>query len=173
MVVDSSVWIGVFKGGPMSTAAEGMLIAPGAGRTIRVLAGRVTFKINSGESEGAYNLHEYVVEPGRSARAHRHKRHHENVCVLEGELVWRLGDRTLAAPAGSFLVIPRGVLHGFANEGPEPARMFVLTSPGGFEGFMTGLADLIEASPTGVPDPLRLAELAARYDTEFLSEEKA
>ena len=109
-----------------------------------------------------------MVGPGRSARAHRHNRHQENVCVLEGELSWRLGDRTVIAPAGSFLVIPRGVVHGFANERSEPARMFVLTSPGGFEGFMAGLAELIEASPTGVPDPARFAELAARYDTEFL-----
>jgi quercetin dioxygenase-like cupin family protein len=152
----------------MSGAVEGRLIPPGAGRTIRVLAGRVTFKIDSTESDGAYNLHEYLVEPGRSSRAHRHNRHHENVCMLEGELVWRLGDRTVAAPAGSFLVIPRGVIHGFANERAEPARMFVLTSPGGFEGFMTGLADLIETSPTGVPDPTKFAELAAQYDTEFL-----
>ena len=145
-----------------------MLIPPGAGRTIRVLAGVVTFKIDSPESDGADNLHESVVGPGRSARAHRHSRHPEHVCVLEGELSWRLGDRTVIAPAGSFLVIPRGVVHGFANERSEPARMFVLTSPGGFEGFMAGLAELIEASPTGVPDPARFAELAARYDTEFL-----
>jgi quercetin dioxygenase-like cupin family protein len=152
----------------MSPAAEGMLIPPGGGRTIRVLAGRVTFKIDSPESEGAYNLHEYVVRPGGSTRAHRHNRHHENVCVLEGELVWRLGDRTVTTPAGSFLVIPRGVVHGFANERPEPARMFVLTSPGGFEGFMAGLAELIEGSPTGTPDPTKFAELARKYDTEFL-----
>lgn len=145
-----------------------MLVPPGAGRVIPVLAGRVTFKIDSVESDGAYNLHEYVVEPGRSSRAHRHNRHHENVCMLEGELVWRLGDRTVTAPAGSFLIIPRGMVHGFANERPEPARMFVLTSPGGFEGFMAELAELIEASPTGVADPARFAELAARYDTEFL-----
>ena len=152
----------------MSRIGNGMLIPPGAGQTIRVLAGLVTFKIDSAESDGAYNLHEYVVEPGRSARAHRHNRHHENVCVLEGELTWRLGDRTFTAPAGSFVVIPRGMTHGFANERPEPARMFVLTSPGGFEAFMVGLAKLIGASPTGVPDPTRVTELAARYDTEFV-----
>ena len=152
----------------MSTAEEGMLIPPGAGRAIRVLAGRVTFKIDSRESEDAYNLHEYVVRPGGSSRAHRHNRHHENVCVVEGELVWRLGNRTVSAPAGSFLVIPRGVIHGFANEHSEPARMFVLTSPGGFEGFMAGLAELIEASPTGSPDPARFAALAREYDTEFV-----
>ena len=152
----------------MSAAREGMLIPPVGGRTIRVLAGRVTFKIDSAESDGAYNLHEYVVEPGRSARAHRHNRHHENVCMLGGKLVWRLGGRTLTAPAGSFPVISRGVAHGFANEHSEPARMFVLTSPGGYEGFMAGLAELIEASPTGTPDPARFSALTREYDTEFL-----
>ena len=80
----------------MSTAAEGMLIPPGAGRTIRVLAGLVTFKINSGESEGAYNLHEYAVEPGRSTRAHRHNRHHENVCILEAN--WSGASATRRSP---------------------------------------------------------------------------
>ncbi len=153
----------------MSTAEEGMLIPPGAGRAIRVLAGRVTFKIDSRESEGAYNLHEYVVRPGGSSRAHRHNRHHENVCMLEGELVWQLGDRTVSAPAGSFLVIPRGVIHGFTNEHFEPARMLVLTWPGGFEGLMARLAELIEASPTGLTDPAKFATLATEYDTEFVA----
>ena len=46
--------------------------------------------------------------------------------------------------------------------------MLVLTSPGRFEGFMARLAELIEASPTGSPDPAKLAALASEYDTEFL-----
>ena len=45
--------------------------------------------------------------------------------------------------------------------------MLVLTSSGGFEGFMARLAELIEASPTGLPDPAKFAALATEYDTEF------
>ena len=53
-----------------------------------------------------------------------------------------LGDDVIDAPAGSCLMLPRGVPHTFAVEG-ERARTLVICTPGGFE----GMFDAVPAPP--------------------------
>jgi mannose-6-phosphate isomerase-like protein (cupin superfamily) len=48
---------------------------------------------------------------------------------LEGELTIFSEDRTLAAPAGSFVLIPRGTVHSIANLGEGPCRWVTMISP--------------------------------------------
>lgn len=57
--------------------------------------------------------------------------------------------------------MPPGVVHTFANEGAEPARVLNLFSPAGLEGYVRELAAL-----GGPPEPATMAELASRYDFE-------
>lgn len=56
--------------------------------------------------------------------------------VLEGELTVLAEDRTLAAPAGTFVAIPRGTVHAFANRGTVPARWLTLISPAWVSGWI-------------------------------------
>jgi quercetin dioxygenase-like cupin family protein len=49
--------------------------------------------------------------------------------VLEGELEYRLGDIWTAAPAGSTVCVPRGVVHAFRNASDRPARHLVAHAP--------------------------------------------
>jgi quercetin dioxygenase-like cupin family protein len=44
-------------------------------------------------------------------RPHIHRDHEEAFYVLEGELTVRVGTRTITAPAGSFVMVPRDVTH--------------------------------------------------------------
>lgn len=75
---------------------------------------------------------EFVVKPGGGVQPHFHKGHSDSFYVLEGELEFRLGDETLKAPAGSFVLAPPGVVHAFRNVSSETARAFNLHTPGGF-----------------------------------------
>ena len=50
-------------------------------------------------------------------RPHIHRDHEEAFYVLEGELTVRVGPRTITAPAGSFVVVSRGVVHQPSNPG--------------------------------------------------------
>jgi uncharacterized RmlC-like cupin family protein len=45
----------------------------------------------------------------------------------------RAGDQTVLATAGAFVVVPSGVVHGFANRSAAPVRFVFIHAPGGYE----------------------------------------
>jgi len=61
---------------------------------------------------------------GARRRPHIHKQHADAFYVLEGEVTFGLGPELekVVAPAGTFVLVPAGVIHGFDNEGPTEAR---------------------------------------------------
>ena len=61
--------------------------------------------------------------------------------MIEGQLEWRVGPdlEPHTGAAGSFVSVPRDVLHTFRNPGPGPARFLNLHAPGlGFERYLRG-----------------------------------
>jgi quercetin dioxygenase-like cupin family protein len=67
--------------------------------------------------------------------------------VIEGEMRFKLGDELQAAPAGSFVFIPRGTPHTWQNVGDGPARMLIHFTPSGMERFFDGFAALETPGP--------------------------
>jgi mannose-6-phosphate isomerase-like protein (cupin superfamily) len=51
-----------------------------------------------------------------------------------------LGDRQVAAPPGTFVLVPPGIEHSFRNEQTQPVRMLNIHAPAGFDRRI-GLAD--------------------------------
>ena len=51
--------------------------------------------------------------------------------VLEGEISFLIEGTTTVAPSGSIVLIPRGVLHTFWNEGAVPARQLTVFTNAG------------------------------------------
>ena len=80
--------------------------------------------------------------------------------VLEGELNIRVGERTVTATAGAFVLVPRGTVHTFANAGTASAKLLILISPAGFEQFFEEIA--------GPPDLAKIMALAPKYHLEIV-----
>ena len=99
---------------------------------------------------------------------HRHRHEDEALYGLEGELAVRVGDRVHAVGPGTFVLMPRGVAHAFANPGAVPARVLVVSSPGAVIGYFKQAAALTNAGPGGQPDMQRLVTLATGYGIEFV-----
>jgi len=59
---------------------------------------------------------------------------------LEGTLNILVGERTVTATAGAFILVPRGTVHTFSNGGSAPAKVLVIISPAGFEQFFEEIA---------------------------------
>jgi quercetin dioxygenase-like cupin family protein len=71
---------------------------------------------------------------------HVHDRHVESLYVLEGELEIALGERTVRAPAGSWIQVPPGVSHAWWCSGR--ARFLAVHTPGsGLGAFVRALAE--------------------------------
>jgi mannose-6-phosphate isomerase-like protein (cupin superfamily) len=62
---------------------------------------------------------------------HIQHREDEAFYVLEGTYAFWTAGGIRHCGAGEFLLVPRGVAHGFQNEGPGQARMLIMQSPGG------------------------------------------
>jgi mannose-6-phosphate isomerase-like protein (cupin superfamily) len=60
--------------------------------------------------------------------------------VLEGTMHFFMNDEWLAAPAGSFVLVPGGVTHTFENRGDARAGALNISAPGDFEPAMPGIA---------------------------------
>jgi mannose-6-phosphate isomerase-like protein (cupin superfamily) len=67
----------------------------------------------------------------RGAKPHVHHEHSDGFYVLEGEITVRLGPalETVLAPAGTLVLIPPGVAHGFDNDGSGEARFLNVHAP--------------------------------------------
>jgi quercetin dioxygenase-like cupin family protein len=77
----------------------------------------------------------------RGAEPHVHREHADAFYVLEGELTFRIGPELerVTAPAGTFVAVPPGVVHGFDNDGTERTRFLNFHSPsGGFADYLRG-----------------------------------
>ena len=147
----------------MATQPQPFALGPGEGETVEGPAGGpLTFKVRGERSGGALLALENVIAPGDGPPLHRHEREDEAWYVIEGDLRFQLGEEIAAAPAGSFVFVPRGTPHCFQNAGGSPARILVLFTPAGMEGFFDRFAELSE------PDPSAFVRLGSEVGMEVL-----
>ena len=61
---------------------------------------------------------------------HIHPDTDEAFYIADGELTFSLGNQEVVAPAGSFVFVPRGIVHTARNSGSGPMRGMLILSPG-------------------------------------------
>jgi quercetin dioxygenase-like cupin family protein len=143
----------------MSFGNQGIVLGPGEGKPVSVLGDPYTYKVVGGDTGGNYSLIECTTA-GDGPPPHIHKAEEEAFYVLEGEVNVTIGDQTISGTAGSFVLIPRGIVHTFSTVGTEPAKMLVIISPAGFEQFFTEI--------DGVTDVEKIMTLAPRYNLAIM-----
>ncbi len=126
-------------------------VPPGEGESVWAVGDTYTFKAVGENTGGNLLFFEASIPPQGGPPPHIHHREDEAYYVLEGALEILDGDRTFTASAGSFVYIPRGTLHRFKNKGTEPARMVVLCTPAGFEGFLREVSQPAKEGETAPP----------------------
>ena len=140
------------------------------GRAVWFLGALLVVKANDEQTGGAFGLIDHVLPAGWASPYHVHRNEEESFYLVEGEMTFYVGDERVKAEAGAFVYGPRGVPHGFAVEGTVPARMLLLDTPAGFEGFPVEVGDPAKelTPPAEPPDMERLMAIAAKYDIEIL-----
>jgi mannose-6-phosphate isomerase-like protein (cupin superfamily) len=80
------------------------------------------------------------IAPGRELESHVHADEDDAFYIVAGEMTFTFGDQAVAAPPGTFVLVPPGVEHGFRNDQAVPVRMLNIHAPAGFDRRI-GLAD--------------------------------
>ena len=133
----------------------------------------LTFLATGQDTQGLFALMEQVARKGNVPPPHIHHREDETFYVLEGEMTFSVGDRTIKASRGTMVFLPRDVVHSFTIES-EQVRILVLVTPAGAEGFFKECS--VPASSMTLP-PLaetpyseiqKMMTLAPKFGFEFV-----
>ncbi len=124
----------------------GLVLPPGDGKTVRLPGNEITFLRRGATGGEAYSLVEWIASPGvPGTPLHIHRITDEAFYVVEGTFGFQVGQRTVEAARGTFLVAPKGLEHAYWNQGATPARILITMSPPGFEQYFEELAEGLAA----------------------------
>jgi mannose-6-phosphate isomerase-like protein (cupin superfamily) len=107
---------------------EPIIVPAGQGHRV----GNVEFLARTADTP-RFNFGIIEIAPGRELEQHVHDEEDDSFYILEGEMTFLFGDDSAAAPPGTFVLAPPGVVHGFRNDGKEPVRMLNIHAPAGFD----------------------------------------
>jgi quercetin dioxygenase-like cupin family protein len=124
-----------------------VLLRPGEGEAI---SERLMIKVGRPELVLS-ELNRAKGEPGTNA--HIHKEHSDCFYILDGDLQVLLGEETITAEPGDFVLVPPNVVHGFQKETEGRTRFLNIHAPG------AAFDDYVRASRDGDK------ERAARFDS--------
>jgi quercetin dioxygenase-like cupin family protein len=136
-------------------------LGPSEGRQFWTGMAQGRVKVESGTAD--FSVFESSPPPGATPPIHVHRTSDEAWYVIEGIVTFAFGDERSQREAGSFVFVPRGVAHAFANLGPGQARVLVIGSP--------QIAAMVEDAgragdvSAGTYDPV---DTLKRYDTDVL-----
>jgi len=139
----------------------GDLFRPEQADSVSIGGVEVTFRVSGRETNGAYAMLEFSLEPGRLIPPHAHRGEHEVSYVLEGEIGFRIDDEEITATRGCCVVKRPQVAHAWWNASASPARVLEVISPAGFEQYFRELAEI--HTSRGFRDPRLIADLQDRY----------
>lgn len=151
------------------TLSQYIAMPAGEGERISFNGLDIVFK-STARQENGWTVLEYTL-PARQFGApyHYHKELTESFYIVEGEAWFRLGDEEYNLGAGSFVLVPPGTLHAFANRSDRPVRFLAHASNGSHKAFLKELFAMVLTEPVWPPsDPSKIIALGRRYDTEYV-----
>ena len=131
-------------------------------------------KLTGDDTGGGLAVAELTIAPDRMVPLHVHHREEETFLVTAGHLTFEVGERTIEAAPGDFVVGPRGIPHRF-TAGPQGATVLLILTPAGLEGLILEQSvaatrpDLPGPGDVPPPDIERMREVALRYGCELLA----
>jgi mannose-6-phosphate isomerase-like protein (cupin superfamily) len=114
---------------PKSEVSRAIVVPPGTGRRV----GNVEFLARTKDTP-RFNLAVITMQPHRDGpELHAHAAEDDSFYILEGELTFTVDDAEIVAGAGTFVLVPPGVPHSFANRGDAVVRLINVHAPAGFD----------------------------------------
>ena len=113
----------------MDGEREVVVVRPGEGHRV----GNVEFLARSADTP-RFNLALITFQPLRDGPpVHVHAAEDDSFYILEGELTFLVDDDEVVAGPGTFVLVPPGVWHTFANRSNTVARFLNVHAPAGFD----------------------------------------
>ncbi len=91
----------------------------------------IQFKVSTQEtSGGTFILEHSNLVPG-GPPLHLHPEQEEWFYVMEGEVLFQIGEKRMQLKVGDSVLAPRKIPHTFTAVGPKPGKLLIVFSPAG------------------------------------------
>ncbi|MGI5257872.1 cupin domain-containing protein [Streptomyces angustmyceticus] len=157
-------------GSDVTVAVPGVsVVGPEDGEVIVLGATRMRVLEDGSHTGHRLGMAESVLAPHTPGPPqHRHARHDEGFHVISGSVRFTVGDEDHDATAGTFVMVPRGAPHTFANLTGQPAVMLSMFTP---DLYVQYFRDLQSMAADGQPlTPRDTIDTMSRYATEPASD---
>ena len=123
----------------------------------------VRFLLEGKDTNKQMAMFEFMVPAGAKVPVpHYHKAYDETVYGLEGTVTFTVDGKPTDIGPGQTVFIPRGVVHGFNNFGPQDAKALAVITPGILgPDFFREAGDVVNAG--GPPDIERLKAVLLKH----------
>ena len=91
----------------------------------------ILFKVDSRETNGGLFIIEHVNLVKGGPPLHLHLHQEEYFYLMDGEVLFQIGDKRLTLHGGDSILGPRGVPHTFSSVGSKPGHMLITFAPAG------------------------------------------
>jgi mannose-6-phosphate isomerase-like protein (cupin superfamily) len=151
---------------------KALVCKPQEGRALWHLGALLQFKALGTETNGVFWALEGLADKHMAVPLHAHSREDEIWFVLEGVIVFTIGDRKMEAGPGTFAYIPRNTPHTFQIKS-KTARWFGFGTPAGLDNwfFETGepaQSLTLPPPPATPPDVQMIVASLKSYGTDTL-----
>jgi quercetin dioxygenase-like cupin family protein len=130
----------------------------------------ITWLATGEDTDGQFSLFEAKGIPGMEPPPHVHANEDESYYLLEGEMLFRVGDEAFTAKPGDFVFLPRNVRHEFKVLS-STFRCLVGIYPSGLENYFEQLTvrhDSPDIPPLDTaPPPPEALEMMKKLDEQF------
>jgi quercetin dioxygenase-like cupin family protein len=149
-----------------TVAREVRLVAAGEGEELDIFGLGLVVKLDG--AAGGLFVAEHRVPPGLGVPLHVHDLDDEVFVIRSGDLTLLGAQGARTAGPGTTVVLPRGIPHGFHNDGAAPVTMDVIVAPGSGIARMFRALDRAtrQAGPCG-PAPAEIGAICAEHGVRF------
>ena len=143
------------------------------GASVFLVGDTYTTLLSGAQTGGVFTLLEALVLPEAGPPPHAHHGEEETFFLLEGRMVFAIGDQTYDAEPGAAVYVPRSTTHSYRNIGDGPAKMLFMYSPAGMEGMFPEIGKPGRRGVVGPPldpaDLVAMASVAAKYNFTLIT----
>ncbi|GAB3007042.1 hypothetical protein GCM10027051_03370 [Niabella terrae] len=127
--------------------------------------------IRKENTDNNYALLRCTERRGLEPPPHIHTKENETFLVLDGTVIYTVGNTEFKATAGEIMFLPKNIQHSFKIQ-TETLETLMLLTPGGFENYFIEMSEPAEAlrlppMPRGKPDIAKLIATASKYGIKF------
>jgi mannose-6-phosphate isomerase-like protein (cupin superfamily) len=152
-------------------SSPGFGLQPDGGELRSWMGEPTMLKLTGRHTAGLYSVAEIISTPEGFVPLHVHHREDEAFFVLDGEVTFTVGDDVFDTGPGGFAFGPKDVPHRYAVRSAS-ARMLMMFSPAGFEGFIRETSEAGDSLEPVVPQEMDfdlILAAAERYGAEILA----